>query len=86
MAEKEASERYEEASRQLEAFAKAPRPIVFQFQPERFEVVTGDRLQEWDRLMRTRVGLQVEAGGISCLPSISYCGPSFEDACDCDCV
>ncbi len=86
MAEKEASERYEEASRQLEAFAKAPRPVVFQFQPERFELVTGDRLQEWDRLMRTRVGLQVEAGGFTSLPSISYCGPSPEDACDCDSV
>ena len=86
MAEENASQRYEEASRHLETFAKTPRPVVFQFQPERFELVTGNQLQEWERLMATRVNLQVNTEGVSFLPSISYCGPSPEDACDCDAV
>jgi len=86
MAEKQPSKRHEEASRRLEEFARPPRPVVFMFQPERFEITTGDRLQEWERLMRTRVGLEVRGGGGDCLESVSFCGPGPADGCDCDCV
>jgi hypothetical protein len=54
--------------------------------------VTGDQIQEWERLMRERVGLQrvgVEmltgsGGSPSMLPTICFCGEQGQDACDCD--
>ncbi len=64
---------------------RGPIPTVFHFQPTRYEVVTGDRLEEWERLMRQRVGLPVEdlrTTALTALPSISYC----DYACDCDVV
>jgi hypothetical protein len=63
-------------------FPRGPIPAVFHFQPTRYEVVTGERLEEWERLMRQRVGLPVENLRLRALPSISFC----EGACDCDAV
>jgi hypothetical protein len=59
-------------------------PAVFMFQPTGFEIVkTPDKLREWERLMRERVGLETEGElNLTSLPSISYC----DYACDCDVV
>jgi hypothetical protein len=62
-------------------------PIIFHFQPTSYEVVTPDRLGEWERLMTERVGI---TGDVSVArgPSISFCGASsggtMEDPCDSD--
>jgi hypothetical protein len=62
-------------------FPRAPVPAVFMFQPTRYELaVTGERLQEWERLLRERVGLRAELARPGGLPSISFC----DGACDCD--
>jgi hypothetical protein len=59
-------------------------PIIFHFQPTSYEVVTPDRLGEWERLMTERVGLTVNSVA-GRLPSISYCGPQGElGSCDSD--
>jgi hypothetical protein len=64
------------------------KPIVFMFTPERYEVVTGERVQEWERLMRERVGLQqvgIDIAGLRpSLPTLCFCGGFGNDACDCD--
>jgi hypothetical protein len=49
-------------------------PSVLMFQPTHYEVIRGDRLEEWERLMSERVGLRPHLprqGGGS--PSISWC-------------
>jgi hypothetical protein len=64
-------------------FQRLPVPAVFMFQPTRFELATTpEKLQEWERLMRERVGLQTKTLTPTALPSISFC----EGACDCDSV
>ena len=67
-----------------ERLSRGSMPAVFMFQPTGFEVVkTPEKLREWERLMRERVGLQTVAetlGELSGLPTISYC----DYACDCD--
>jgi len=35
-------------------------PIAFMYQPDEYEVVTPDRMGEWERLMRERVGFPEE--------------------------
>jgi hypothetical protein len=59
-------------------------PAIFHFQPSGYEIVqTPEKLQEWERLMRERVGLSTDGDSqlvASRLPSISYC----DYACDCD--
>lgn len=32
-------------------------PAVFHFRPDSYTVVTGDRILEWERIMRDKVGL-----------------------------
>ena len=59
-----------------------PKPVVFMFQPTRFEVVKGEKLKEWEKLLQERVGFRsrggsFEDGGTCC---VSYC----PDADDCD--
>jgi hypothetical protein len=39
-------------------------PIVFAFQPTKYEIVTGKRLAEWERLMEERVGIKVSVRDI----------------------
>jgi len=36
------------------------RPVVFMFQPTHYEIVPPERLKEWERDMRKRVGLPAE--------------------------
>ncbi len=60
-------------------------PVVFMFQPTRFEIVTADKLNEWETLLRERVGMRLPvdmsaAGGDSGTCCASYC----PDADDCD--
>jgi hypothetical protein len=61
-------------------------PVVFMFQPTEYEVVTGDRLQEWQKLLAERVGLQVRDVREETLTAtamaacISFC-PAMDD-CD----
>jgi hypothetical protein len=63
-------------------FRRAPVPAVFMFQPTRFEIShTPERIQEFERLMKERVGLQADLRTTG-LPSISFC----EGACDCDSI
>ena len=63
--------------------AGAP-PVVFAFRPESYKVLdTPDEIQEWERLMRERVGLDVDFrhGSRSCTES--YSGGQKDD-CDQD--
>ncbi len=61
------------------------RPAVFMFQPTHYEVVTGDRLQEWEDALAERVGLRglslASAGSQAMSSCISFC-PNFVDDCD----
>lgn len=68
----------------------APRPAVFMFQPKSFEIITSERLHEWERLMMESVGLgqftqpnAFSAGTHGHSPSVSRCGdPPAVDECD----
>ncbi len=60
-------------------FPRGPLPAVFMFQPTRYEVVTGERLKEWETLLRENVGLRGELRAVG-LPSICFC-PGADD-CD----
>ena len=61
-------------------FPRAPVPAVFMFQPTRFEVVVGERLREWESLLKARVGLRGDLGNLAGLATISFC--DFADDCD----
>ena len=39
----------------MQKFAEGP--AVFHFRPVSYPVVTGDRIREWERIMREKVGL-----------------------------
>jgi hypothetical protein len=73
-----------DAQEALREFQRAPRPAVFMFQPTRFEVVTGERIEEWERLLRDRVGLsglRVDESTARGVRTESWCDGG---ACDCD--
>ena len=62
-------------------------PTIFMFQPVDYEVVTGERLGEWESYMMNSVGL----GGVlddatlkfTTTPTVSRCGdPPTVDECD----
>ena len=65
---------------------RSVQPVVFMFQPTRFEVVRGEKLKEWETLLRERVGLHLPVnmpaagGGGDGTCCVSYC----PDADDCD--
>jgi hypothetical protein len=62
----------------------ARQPMIFHFQPDEFEVVDAanpKRLQEWETMMKERVGLEVKASSFPGVPTVSTCGGV---ACDCD--
>lgn len=56
-------------------------PAVFMFQPLEYELVSAERIEEWERLLRERVGL-IPSGNVSAdmrmmrsgLPCVSFCG------------
>ena len=59
-------------------------PSVFMYQPTKFEVVTGDKLKEWETNLRERVGMrginfQLPEGG-----SCTACRCPDADDCDQD--
>jgi hypothetical protein len=61
-------------------FGRSPeQPVVFMFQPTAFEVMTPDRLTEWENLLQEKVGLEGRAreGRVS---TLSYC--DTRDDCD----
>ncbi len=59
-------------------------PVIFHFQPTSYEIVAPERLGEWEKLMRERVGLE-GAHPQRRLPTISFCGEQGEEgACDTD--
>jgi hypothetical protein len=62
-------------------------PLIFMFRPTHYEVLTDDRVAEWEALVAERVGLKIESprGTLS----KSYCatpgaGPERDAGCDCD--
>jgi hypothetical protein len=63
-------------------------PLIFMFQPTEFEVATGERLAEWEELMKTQVGLGQFAelkdreDYISGFETISLCPGAGADDCD----
>lgn len=59
-------------------------PVVFMFQPSRFETVTGERIKEWEQLMRDKVGLPKLAGGFADGGSCTVCNCPDADDCDVD--
>jgi hypothetical protein len=42
----------------LKPFPKEGRPVVFMFQPTHYKVVSPDKLQEWERKLVEKVGLE----------------------------
>lgn len=53
---------------------KFPRaPVVFMFQPTGYEVVRGDRLKEWEMLLKEHVGLEVDASTLAGTATVSCC-------------
>lgn len=58
-------------------------PTVFMFQPTKYVILEGDRLQEWEKHMREDVGLngQLTTGATGC---VSLCGTKPERRDDCD--
>jgi hypothetical protein len=69
---------------ELKTFEKLP--VIFHFQPSSYEVVTPDRLKEWQKVMSERVGLPAEllAPGVpEKLPTWCICG-DHGPLCDCD--
>jgi hypothetical protein len=71
-----------------------PEPVVWMFQPTEYEVVTGDRLKEWERDMRTAAlskrGLTIDITITITISSgtATYCrsgpGDAAYDDCDAD--
>ncbi|HEY3969013.1 MAG TPA: hypothetical protein VGM05_30970 [Planctomycetaceae bacterium] len=59
-------------------------PIIFHFQPTSYEVITPERLPEWEKVMRERVGIAGD-GTVARGPTFSFCGgaPGL-DPCDSD--
>ncbi|MGS2642691.1 hypothetical protein [Streptosporangium sp. LJ11] len=61
-------------------------PVVFMFQPTRFETVTGDRLAEWESYMMQNVGIGnvTDAFTLKATGSATYswCGNNSIDECD----
>ena len=58
-------------------YRKVKKPTVFMFQPDEFEEIEPHetaKLQEWEALMKTRVGLPVRVRDLSGLPTISKSG------------
>ncbi len=53
---------------------KFPRaPVVFMFQPTGYEIVRGDRLKEWEILLKELVGLEVDASMLAGTATVSCC-------------
>ena len=74
---------------------KSRPPLVWMFQPTTFELVTGDRLREWEKMMAEYVGLEDASpksrlasgrGSATGTRSYSHSGPkdSANDDCDAD--
>ncbi|WP_433431620.1 hypothetical protein [Nonomuraea sp. CA-141351] len=65
-------------------------PIVWMFQPTSYEVVTGDRLKQWERDMRSQVlarrGIEIDITIIitTGTATYSFSGPSDSGPDDCD--
>lgn len=70
------------------------RPIAYMFRPTAYQIVPPERLDEWEKLMTERVGLNPgrhesgeRQGMRNRLPSVSFCcngGISMSCACDSD--
>ena len=70
----------------LEEISKEKLPVVFNFQATRFFEIPSDRLQEWEELLKERIGIPKEANfnlpnnarrGITCCPCCDDCGYAF---------
>ena len=59
-------------------------PAVFMFQPTKFETVTGERIKQWEQLMREKVGLRGVTGGFADGGSCTVCNCPDADDCDVD--
>lgn len=73
-----------EKSGSTREFPKAP--VVFHFRPKTYEVVTGERLREWERLMRENVGVAMDVSSLADTTSQTLsggCGGEYP-LCDCD--
>lgn len=56
----------------------AGQPVVFHFQPTRFEVATGAKLRRWQKSMREQVGLNAALTNLRGTETLSFC-PSYDD-------
>jgi hypothetical protein len=64
-----------------------PLPTIFMFQPKQFEIVTPDRLSEWEERMMNSVGFvnfkDTKTLAFSGSPTVSRCGDGNQvDECD----
>lgn len=71
--------------------AEDDRPVAFLYRPVGYELVTPDRLDEWEKLMNERVGLTPPpAGDVAAQQrstrSVSFCCEGLHCGCDCDVV
>lgn len=71
--------------------AEDDRPVAYLYRPVGYELVTPERLDEWEKLMSERVGLtppstsDVEAQ-MPGTRSVSFCCEGLSCGCDCDVV
>jgi hypothetical protein len=66
-------------SEDVKPWPESAAPIVFYKQPAEYEVVSSERLDEWQARFSETVGLTWPGGG---LPTYSFCTPPDEDPCD----
>jgi hypothetical protein len=67
----------EDSSSGEQRYRKVRRPTVFMFQPDEIEKIEPHetaKLNEWETLMKTRVGLRASVTDLSGLPTISRSG------------
>ena len=72
------------ATKYEEGFDRAPQPVVFMFQPTRFEIVPNERLEEWEKLLRQNVGLHADLDLASLHETGTCCVSCCPDCDDCD--
>lgn len=57
-------------------------PTVLMFKPKEFKLVPPEMIGEWEKAMRTEVGLATWRSGIMGTETFCNCGPNDWDDCD----
>ena len=72
-----------EDSSEIREFPRESIPVVFMNKPSHYEIITGDKFQEWERCLAEFVGLKVNAtANIIYTKTRCYCDSLSPDDCD----